>query len=301
MFKNEIKTINVYKGIPASGKTTYALEQMKKYPGKFKRVNRDSLRSMLDGDHFDWDNEDFIVSLRDTIIERSLRKGFDVIVDDTNLKDTNWPMYCDIAKRVGNVRVMEKYFPVELKEALARNALRPKPIPADVIENFFDKYIKGHTVEVRDEFFPLAPPEAPLEDPSKINAIIVDIDGTLSIPLNRSPYDMTKVIEDKPNIPICSLVELLSDSYAVLLVSGREDCARDDTELWMQENNITYCKLFMRETGDNRRDVIIKKEIYEKHIQPYFNVKYVLDDRLQTVIGWRDLNLCCLQVATGDF
>lgn len=298
---NKILTINVYKGIPASGKSTFAYEQLKKYPGKFKRVNRDNLRSMLDDDRHDWDNEKFIVTLRDTIIEGALRRGFDVIVDDTNLKDSNWFDFCEIAKRVGNVRVMEKFFPVDLKEAQARNALRPKPVPKEVIDNFYEKYIKGKAVQTRDEFFPREIPEFPLGDSSKIDAIIVDVDGTIAISWNRGPYDMSKVIDDKPNVPICNLVKLLSKTYQVIIVSGREDCAKEDTELWLQANDISYNRIFMRKTGDSRKDVIIKKEIYENYIQQFYNIKYVLDDRNQTVAGWRDLNLCCLQVAPGDF
>lgn len=297
-----IRTVHLCLGIPASGKSTWSLEQLRKYPGKYKRTNRDSLRLMLDGDRPDWDSEKFIISLRDTIIERSLRKGFDVIVDDTNLRSTNWDEICNIAKKIGNVRVVERYFPIELKDALERNASRPKPVPAEVIERFHKKYIVGKHIQPRDEFFPMIIPEFPESDPNKADAIIVDVDGTIALHWNRSPYDMSKVIEDKPNIPVCDMVRLLSKSYTVLIASGREDCAKEDTELWLQANDVPYSKIFMRKTGDNRKDVVIKKEIYDNDIAPFYNVKYVLDDRLQVVEGcWRALNLCCLQVASGDF
>src|SRR4030042_2091707 len=101
----KILTVWILLGIPASGKIPWASEQPTKYPGKYKRTNRDSLRAMLDGDSHDWDNEKFVVALRNTIIERALRKQFDVIVDDTNLKTTNWTEITDIAKKIGNVRV----------------------------------------------------------------------------------------------------------------------------------------------------------------------------------------------------
>jgi len=302
MNNNEVKTIWVLIGVPASGKSTWALEQLSKYPGKYKRTNRDSLRLMLDGDSHDWDNEKFIVNLRDTIIERSLRKGFDVIVDDTSLKSTNWTDICKIAHKIGNVRVIEKYFPIDLKDAQERNAQRPKPVPAIVIENFYNKYIKGKHIQPRDEFFPRIPPEFPVSDPTKADAIIVDVDGTIAINVSRDYYDMLKVIEDIPNQPICDLVKLLSKTYIIIIVSGREDCARGDTDLWLSAHDVPYNKIFMRKTGDNRKDVIIKEEIYENDIAPFYNVKYVLDDRLQVVEGcWRKLNLCCLQVASGDF
>lgn len=297
----KILTIWILLGIPASGKSTWALEQLTKYPGKYKRTNRDSLRAMLDGDSHDWDNEKFVVALRNTIIERALRKQFDVIVDDTNLKSTNWTEITDIAKKIGNVRVVEKYFDIDLKEALERNSKRDRKVPENVIENFYKKYIKGKQIQPRDEFFPRVLQEFPESDPKKSDAIIVDVDGTVALHWDRSPYDMSRVINDKPNIPICDMVKLLSKTYTVLIASGREDCAKGDTELWLLAHDIPYSKIFMRKTGDNRKDVIIKEEIYKKEIEPYYNVKYVLDDRLQVVNGWRKLGLCCMQVADGDF
>jgi predicted kinase len=301
MNTQKIRTIWLYKGIPGSGKSTEALLQLKKYPGKFKRVNRDSLRAMLDGDRHDWDNEKFIISLRDTIVERALGQGFDVIVDDTNFPNKNWTAMCDIARRIGNVRVIEKYFSVDLKEAHRRNENREKKVPSEVIDNFFKKYINGKTVEERDEFFPLTIPEDIKRDPDKMDVVLVDIDGTVAIPWCRSPYDMTKVLDDYANEPVCDVVRVISKVYPIIFVSGREDCAREDTEIWLTDNNLTYMSMFMRKTGDNRKDVIIKREIYERDIIPHFNVKFVIDDRRQTVEGWRSLGLCCLQVAPGEF
>jgi predicted kinase len=302
MEPHKISTINMLVGIPASGKSTWALEQMKKYPGKYKRTNRDSLRAMLDGDRHDWNNEKFVVALRDTIVERALRAGFDAIVDDTNFPEKNWTAMCNIARRVGNVRVMEKYFPVDLKEAQKRNAARPKPVPADVVENFFKKYINNKQVEVRDEFFPMPSPEATVSDPEKIDAIICDIDGTVAVHGGRSPYDMTKLLDDKPNEPICDLVRIIAQKIPVIFASGREDCGREDTVTWLQANDLPYADLFMRKTGDGRKDVIIKREIYERDVSPKYNVKFVLDDRKQVVDEcWRAMGLCCLQVAPGEF
>jgi len=57
----------------------------------------------------------------------------------------------------------------------------------------------------------------------------------------------------------------------------------------------------MRATGDNRKDSIVKKEIYEGIIKPVFDVKFVLDDRNQVVEMWRSLGLTVLQVADGNF
>lgn len=40
-------------------------------------------------------------------------------------------------------------------------------------------------------------------------AVIVDIDGTVALMDGRSPYDMTRVFEDKPNEPVIAVVRSL--------------------------------------------------------------------------------------------
>ena len=70
------------RGLPASGKTTYAKELVNK---GWVRVNKDDMRAMLNNSKFSKDNESYILSLRDEIIISSLVQGKNVVVDDTNL------------------------------------------------------------------------------------------------------------------------------------------------------------------------------------------------------------------------
>jgi len=57
----------------------------------------------------------------------------------------------------------------------------------------------------------------------------------------------------------------------------------------------------MRPTGDNRKDAIVKREIFDREIRDRYRILFVLDDRNQVVDMWRELGLTCLQVAPGDF
>jgi hypothetical protein len=57
----------------------------------------------------------------------------------------------------------------------------------------------------------------------------------------------------------------------------------------------------MRKTDDNRKDCIVKKEIYETFIKDKYNVLFVMDDRNQVVNMWREQGLTCFQVADGNF
>lgn len=68
------------------------------------------------------------------------------------------------------------------------------------------------------------------EEP-KTRAIICDIDGTLAIRGERSPYDYSKVSEDEPNLPIVELAKTLSENWSreIIFVSGRDDSCEFET------------------------------------------------------------------------
>lgn len=66
----------------------------------------------------------------------------------------------------------------------------------------------------------------------------------------------------------------------------------------MDDNNINYDYIFMREAGDMRKDTIIKEEIFWRDIADQFNVQYVIDDRACVVRNWIKMGLKVL--AVGD-
>lgn len=301
----EMRTIILTKGIPASGKSTWAMEEIRRYPGKYKRVNKDLLREMTDSSEFSLAKEKFILDVRDYIVEKALCKDFDVIVDDTNFSDKHFQSMCAIAKKIGNVRVFEKFFDIPLQEALDRNAKRPNPVPPGVIEDMWKKNVSGKHIVCRDEYFPNIPRESRrllgiLSD--KPACVIVDIDGTLAInESSRSYYDYTRVLEDSPNTDIVFLVKDMSRDFKIVLVSGREDTCRADTEQWLKIHGISYDDLFMRKAKDFRDDRIVKEEIYRKSVEPKYHVTYIIDDRPKVCQMWRNIGLCVLQVDDRPF
>jgi predicted ABC-type ATPase len=65
-------TLYMTKGLPGSGKTTWAKEMVSKSKGSVKRVNKDDLRAMLDAGEWSKENEKFVLKVRDFIIEKAL-------------------------------------------------------------------------------------------------------------------------------------------------------------------------------------------------------------------------------------
>ncbi|MFD0555588.1 hypothetical protein FB566_0795 [Stackebrandtia endophytica] len=138
---------------------------------------------------------------------------------------------------------------------------------------------------------------------TKTSAVIVDIDGTVAIRGDRSPYDESRVGWDSPNPTVIAVVAALHDAgHAIVFVTGRTSGCRLDTTKWLQAHvPVPYELLLMRRPGDQRPDQTIKRELYTRSIRPRYRVLCVLDDRDRVVKMWRGLGLTVLQVAEGDF
>lgn len=140
-------------------------------------------------------------------------------------------------------------------------------------------------------------------------AWIVDIDGTLALKGDRSPYDWSRVGEDAPNKSVVTVARALAARSGLIFMSGRMEQCRELTRLWLHGNVCDHpgvCTekypLLMRKDGDNRPDQIIKRELYERQVVGLYEVEGVLDDRDRVVKMWREeLGLACLQVAPGNF
>lgn len=289
------------KGLPASGKSTWAKAQTIDSKGKIKRVNKDDLRSMIDGGIWSPKNEKQIVQIRDIMVQHFLLSGFDVIVDDTNLLPKHEADLRKIAETNGAEFEIESFLDVPLGTCIARNAQRVNPVPENTIKSMYNTFLKrkGNVAQYK---------------PAEVNpdlpwCILVDIDGTLAHMKNRSPFEWKKVGEDDVDPVVADLVRMigkrdpqedLPDNYIVVM-SGRDEVCRPETEQWLRENRIPFDELHMRPQDDMRKDSIVKRELFDKWIKNRYNVRFVLDDRDQVVKMWREMGLKVLQVAEGDF
>jgi len=274
------------RGLPGSGKTTYAKELANK---GWVRVNKDDLRAMLNNSKFSKENESYVLSLRDEIIISSLVQGKNVVVDDTNLDPKHLIAFESIAGEfLSDFEI--RFFDVDVKECIKRNALREKPVPEKVIYTMYERYIK--------------PPQQVIEyDDNKEECIIVDIDGTLAhIADGRSPYDASRAMNDSLDDAVSVITAMFyNHGYKVIILTGRSAEHKQVTVDWLEAMGVDYDEIYTRAEGDTREDSIIKEELFRKHVQPRFNVKFVLDDRNRVVDMWRRIGLKCLQVAEGNF
>ncbi len=131
------------------------------------------------------------------------------------------------------------------------------------------------------------------------NAVICDIDGTLALMKNRSPFDWKKVGEDELNVPVAKIISNFWEDTTVILLSGRDGSCREETIEWLEKNPVNWNHLYMREAGNNEKDTIIKKRLYDEHVKDKYNVLCVFDDRPCMVRMWRDMGLFCFDCGNG--
>lgn len=282
-------TVTILKGLPASGKSTWAKAEVERTNKKTVRVNKDDLRSMMGG--FDKVNERIVLEVRDKLIYEALRNGKSVIVDDTNLNPTHEDNIIWIVWQFENAKVIIKEFDTDVNECIKRDALRPNPVGAKVIREMSERYSFGIP---KTEFEPV------VQDPRLSLAIIVDIDGTVAHMNGRSPYDYSKVSTDTIDESVKMIVKSLYAEAHIVFVSWRKSECRDETFAWLKEHFNMHFELHMRKEDDDRNDAIVKREILEELIKQYYIVASI-DDRDRVVKMFRESWIKCLQVQEGNF
>ena len=291
------------RGLPASGKTTFA---RKLQPGVV-RVNRDDLRRMLHGERLftQW-AEAQVSTVQRAQVEALLRAGVDVCVDDTNLRARTVRDWAELAARFGATFEVHDFTDVPVDECVRRDADRPEPdrIGEEAIRRMHARFLAGRSL-------PLPVPTVRPGGPATVytpsaevpEIVLVDIDGTVALLAGRSPYDMSRVGEDVPNDAVIAAVRAMhSAGYGVVFCSGRDESCRAQTAAWLDQHvRVPHLALHLRALGDARRDSVVKREIFDREIRDRYRVVGVFDDRMQVVRMWRELGLTVFQVAEGDF
>lgn len=276
-------TLLMLKGLPASGKTTRAFELVKK---GWKRINKDDLRDMVDGGKWSRDNEKVILILRDLMVQSLLARGHNVVVDDTNLAKKHESVLKQLAHS-NQAQFQVEDMDVDPVTCIRRDLKRDRSVGSSVIWRMYNQY--------------LAPKNKVQHDPGLPWAIICDLDGTLSLHNGRNPYDASTCDQDIPDPAVLATLKAFQDTRRIIYLSGRSEDFRQPTNRFLVECNAPRGDLFMRSSGDSRKDFLVKQELFEENIKGKYNVLFVMDDRDQVVHMWRGLGLKCFQVNYGDF
>jgi predicted kinase len=293
----------ITRGLPASGKTTFA----RKLQPRVVRVNRDDLRRMLHGERLyaQW-SEGQVTHAQRSSVKALLRAHTDVIVDDTNLRAKTCREWAELAARCGALFEVHDFTDVPLEECIRRDTERPADdqVGEAAIRKMHARYLAGRNLPLPVPY--LAPGEQTVvyqPDPELPPAVLVDIDGTVALMTGRGPYDWHRVGSDAPNPAVIAAVRAMhAAGHAIVFCSGRDEVCRAETEAWLELYvGVPYQDLFMRPANDGRKDSVVKREIFDTKIRDRWRVIGVFDDRQQVVRMWRALGLTVFQVAEGDF
>ena len=288
----------ISKGLPGSGKSTWARQFVSENP-EYVIVNNDTIRNeiyvRLNNRNWSKAIESEVGNVRTEQIAAAYNSGQNVILDNTHMNPYALQAAIKQCEDLG-FEVEVKEFDVPVEECIRRDSLREGH--ARVGEEVIRKMVPKDAPKRRER----KPLPRWVKNPVLPNAIIVDLDGTLFENVSRDPFDEKRVGEDIVREHVLRTITALHYAGAqILFVSGRsEDCRVETTRcLWdkcaLREGypeEIGGSKLFMRPSGDKRRDSIIKREIYEREIKDKYSIIAVFDDRQQVIREcWAALNL----------
>lgn len=286
--------ITILIGPPGSGKSTLA----KAYEAKgFVRISQDDQGKGHMG-----------------LFLEALEQRKDIVVDRMNFDKQQRDRYRLPAKGEGyHISFHEVISPKSIcfnrcNQRTEHPTIKNEIHARSALETFFSKYEELTQEELNFEY--IRESYRQLERPP---AIMVDLDGTLCNLNHRLHFVrgegkkdwksfFESMVEDTLYEDVMSaLVAEHQRGTQIVLCSGRPDNYRGHTEDWLKKNMVPYTDLVMRPRNNYKSDDITKAMLYRYEIAPFFEVKYVLDDRDQVVNKWRSMGLTCFQVRPGDF
>lgn len=143
-----MKKIILTRGIPASGKSTWAKQEVLKDPEHSIRINRDDLRNMS-GQYWVPAREDYITTCRNQLLNIAVYMGFNtIILDDMNLNPKDIDYISMIVDNFNKALEGDNQYKMEFKDftnvplnvCIKRDSKRENPLGEKVIRGIFNKY-----------------------------------------------------------------------------------------------------------------------------------------------------------------
>ena len=290
----------IMRGLPGSGKSTWAKAWVNEDPINRVRLNWDDMRNMM-GPYWipERENTGILKELREKFLKHMMERNWDIVCDNMNLNPKEIEFYENIVKEFnedGHPYTIEfKDFFIPVEECIRRDAMRANPIGEKTIKSLFHKYMplivgSEHRKKIESQ---------PTYRADKPDCIIVDMDGTLAFNLSgRSFFDDIDMIKyDTPLLATVSILRAMkmTGTCNIFIVTGRSEKSREATEVWLAENNIPFDKVFMREDGDYSHSQDFKQKVYEDNIKNNYNVLFVLDDDTKCIEMYQEQGLICMK------
>src|SRR5438874_2491475 len=130
--------------------------------------------------------------------------------------------------------------------------------------------------------------------------VLVDLDGTIADASRRERKflrakrkDWAGFFRDMENDPpiasVLQRVRELAQRYDIVILTGRPEKYRTQTEAWLAKQELPYTKLLMRKHGDTRPDFVAKAALLEEMDRR--KIVLALDNRPPVCAAYRELGI----------
>ena len=316
LFPQSEQKLILARGLPGSGKSTWSQKWVEEDPTNRVRVNRDDIRWELfkqyylspDAHGTTQEKEAQVTHVQNNMVQKALKDGKHVVVDNTNLDPRVFREFGKIAAQY-EAHLTNKDFPVDIEECIRRNNARDRVVPEHVIRGMQKNYM-GPNGEFA--LFPGTYPTKPFTAPaSKTDAIIFDMDGTLvNVSVLVQKYMKGKYrnfdrfhrdsLWAPPHVEVLQMAhDAAENGLPIIITTARKEIYREVTQAWLDEHGVQYENIFMRASDDNRPDVQAKTDILEE-INKYYNIVHAVDDRREVIDLWKSNNIYTTEVIRDD-
>ena len=130
----------ICRGLPASGKSTWAKQWVLEDPEHRVRINQDDIRLML-GKYWGPSREKLVQEIQFNAIIEALNREFDVVIDNTNLNNKVLDQFNRLIRTFEDYEIEYKdFFDTPLSVCIERDKNRDLQVTEKVIRSFYNNY-----------------------------------------------------------------------------------------------------------------------------------------------------------------
>lgn len=128
----------------------------------------------------------------------------------------------------------------------------------------------------------------------RIPTVIFDIDNTILYHTNRSPFDWSDLSGDILIPGMDYLIDMFNFyDYYIIIMTGRPENVRSQTEEWLSKNGIIYDKLIMKPEQFEKSFIFKQRELVQ--LSEKYDVKFVFDDDTKCANMYKENNIIIFQ------
>ena len=130
----------ITRGLPASGKSTWAKQWVLEDPEHRVRINQDDIRLML-GKYWVPSREKLVQHIQEEALIEALLRGYDIVIDNTNLNKKVLDQFNRLIKTFEDYEIEYKdFFDTSLSVCIERDKNRDLQVTEKVIRGFYNNY-----------------------------------------------------------------------------------------------------------------------------------------------------------------